>query len=47
LASAFSAASHQRASPGQTRAIKFIARQGLGLFVVDALQQVFQTAQNR
>jgi hypothetical protein len=33
--------------PGQTRAIKVIARQGLRLLVVDALQQVFQTAQEQ
>ena len=32
-------------SPGQSRPVKFIARQRLGLFIVNALQQIFQTTQ--
>ncbi|MNE11695.1 hypothetical protein D3C80_1044630 [compost metagenome] len=31
-------------APGQTRAIQVVARQRLGLLIVNALQQVFQTA---
>ena len=31
--------------PGETGAIKLIPRQGLGLFVINALQQVFQPPQ--
>ena len=33
--------------PCQPGAVKFILRQGLGLFIVDALQQVFQPAQEQ
>ena len=32
-------------SPGQARPVQFIARQRLSLLIIDALQQVFQTAQ--
>ena len=33
--------------PRQSGAVQFILRQGLGLFIVDTLQQVFQPAQEQ